>query len=229
MSAYQHKQWDMTAVDGVIERAVYNFPALYRNRTEVLATMFLTPGTGYAWKDGVLHNSYYDDHGDYTDEQVVTTYEPMRISDGLAAALSENEKADLRRMEASMRAKTEARNTELLNRRANAASLARTPGDPTRYLIHHHTHDTRAHTPPADIKPDWEAARQEILAAAEPLWAKGVHFLAGALVDDDLEARIAHDAASPRPRLTPQAADRLREDFRAAKVNPNAYRDWMDL
>lgn len=222
------KQWDMTRVDDVIERAIYNFPGLYRHRTEALANMFLTPGNGYNWVDGVLHNSHYDDHGDYPDEEVAGDYIALTIPDGMAATMSEKDKAEWQAMEADMRAKADARNAELLAVRANAATLARTPGDPTRYLIHASTHNTRAHTPPADIKPDWEAARQEILAAVEPLWAKGVHILNAALVTDDLEARIAADAASPAPRITPETADALRAEFAHRQANRSEWvHPWM--
>jgi hypothetical protein len=218
------REWDMTSVEDVIERALYNYPLMFAHRTEVLAHLFLSPGNGYEWTDGYLHSDYRTEEGDRTDEQIGLQYTPLNIPEDLIAILSEADKAAMHAIEADLRAKTDADNADLMAKRARAGELARTPGDPSRYLIHFPDNETPALAPPPDIRPDWDAARLELLAVVEPLWAAGVHILNRPdLTEDNLDAVLAFDAASPTPRITPEAADEIRAEVARRKDGTSTW------
>lgn len=156
---------------GSVNEAVYlslhNFPALYENRTQVLASMFISYGTGYYWHEGRLVDLYEATSRNRTDDEVIHAFPAsmLRIREGAGPeeiAYRAQEKADW-----------DSRNDEILAIRHNAESLATTPG-PLKHIVEPNDVGPYAHVP-ADVKPDWAAACEEIVAVAETAWAEELH------------------------------------------------------
>lgn len=163
-----------TSVDATVERAIFNFPSLYANRTQVLHHLFIVIGNGYEWQNGALVNR--DPQPDRSDEDVQWPYRDLvgeLIAEGAIAA--EDVSEEMRELLARQCAEHEARNVEFLRRRRNAATLAQTPGPLAGHVYPPSGAYAHAINYPDDIALDWEAARREILAVAEPLWAAGDH------------------------------------------------------
>lgn len=175
------RTWDPTDIDEVIERYLHNYPALFANRTQVLHYLFIETFNGQEWNNGILVE--LTPHADRTDTEVQYT-----APDRTGVEMSK----DMKDFYDRQRIQDDAANAKRLRIRRNAATLARTPGP---LASHAHRRDPAAFAfdYPNDINPAWDAARREILAVVEPLWAAGDPHVAYLAETADLRAQLAAD------------------------------------
>lgn len=201
---------DLHHVDVLVERAIYNYPSLFANRTQVLHHLLIVIGNGYKWSGGVLVNAHPVEL-DRTDEEVQWTYRDLYAD--LAALGEETDvSAEMHEFLARQRAEHDAMNAEFLRRRRTAATLAQTPGPLAGTVYPPHPEYANAFAYPDTIAADWDAARREILAVVEPLWYAGNHLREPL---ERITARPAPTIPSPEALTTLRAAQSTALDAQA--------------
>lgn len=135
-------------VDKTIQAALFHYPTLFQNRTQVLHNLFYVIGNGYEWQDGELVNMFADhdkhamDHLSYWDKAAAASNSPVDFLD--------IKHFELRRIQA-------VHNT-LLGRSHCHGPFNLYPDIPG---------EARIYQIPDDVKDDWRAAAAEIRVITE--------------------------------------------------------------
>ena len=147
----------MPSVRDTVKSAIWQYPSLFHNRTEVLHHLFCVLGNGFDWEDGELVDRWQDERPDDLYERI------NRVDEG-EAELRESrpeiaESFEEERKERLAEADYARANIEILT--DLTAPLGREPYPPLGY---HGTANGYAALP-EDAKPDWAEAYYEIMEA----------------------------------------------------------------
>lgn len=153
----------MASVKATVSEMIYNYPSLFKNRTQALHHLFAVIGNGYEWYEGELVSVFNEPNR--SDEEIL---------ERLDWPLSSNGNPELRAFIAKEQAKIDAENALRLEARRNHAQLALMPGP-----LSHHPYPPSKYAAvlclPEDVTADWRTAAREFAAVVLPLWEQGEH------------------------------------------------------